>query len=136
MEAFRLHLSGKEFRKIPRPKPTAEEAISAIKAARGAAVLAHPDSLRLDYDALSESIGELKAQGLAGIECHYGVYSREQTEAYVTIAARHGLIVTGGSDFHGPHVKPGVLIGTGKDDMLDFDDIDIVDRFTRVGRGV
>jgi len=128
-EAFGRYLSGEEFRRIPRPKPTAAEAISAIKAAGGVAVLAHPDSLRLDDDALSESIGELKEQGLAGIECHYGVYSREQTEAYSAIAARHGLIVTGGSDFHGSRVKPDVLIGTGKDGMLDFDDLDIVRRF-------
>jgi predicted metal-dependent phosphoesterase TrpH len=130
-EAFSRYLSGEEFRRIPRPKPTAEEAISAINAAGGAAVLAHPDSLRLVGDALVQSIRGLKEQGLAGLECHYGIYTRGQTETYVAIAERLGLIVTGGSDFHGPHIKPGVLIGTGKDGMLDFDDIDIADRLIR-----
>ncbi|MDR3225594.1 MAG: PHP domain-containing protein [Clostridiales Family XIII bacterium] len=129
-EAFERYLSGEEFRKIPRPKPSAEEAISAIKAAGGAAVLAHPDSLRLDDAELAKSAAELKAQGLAGIECHYGVYTREQTEAYTAIAARLRLVVTGGSDFHGPHVKPGVMIGTGKGGMLDFNDMDIAGKLS------
>jgi predicted metal-dependent phosphoesterase TrpH len=127
-EAFAEYLTGDEFRKVPRPKPTAEESIAAIRAAGGVAVLAHPDSLRLSGAELEARLKTLKGQGLAGLECHYGTYDRGQTKDYVRLANKLGLIVTGGSDFHGPHVKPDVLIATGKDGMLDFDDMTVIDR--------
>jgi predicted metal-dependent phosphoesterase TrpH len=124
-EAFLSYLSGREFRKVPRPKPTAAEAISAIREAGGAAVLAHPGTLHLDDAELMDCVRGLKGQGLAGLECHYGEYGAERTAAYAAIAERLGLIVTGGSDFHGPSVKPEVRMATGKDGMLDFNGLGI-----------
>jgi predicted metal-dependent phosphoesterase TrpH len=132
-EAFGRYLSGPVFRKVPRPKPAAEEAIAAIRAAGGAAVLAHPDSLRLDDEALAAHLGRLKAMGLAGLECHYGEYGAAQTQRCLAIAGRLGLIATGGSDFHGPHVKPGVEIGTGRNGMLDFRDPEVAERLKAAG---
>ncbi|MDR2162942.1 MAG: PHP domain-containing protein [Clostridiales Family XIII bacterium] len=126
--AFQGYLTGHEFHKISRPKPSAEESIDQIRASGGVAVLAHPDSLGLCDMELAAHLRTLKEQGLRGIECHYGSYTRARTERYISIADSLGLLVTGGSDFHGPHVKPGVLIATGVDGMLDFDDISIVDR--------
>jgi predicted metal-dependent phosphoesterase TrpH len=127
-EAFSRYLTGAEFRKVPRPKPSVEESIARIRAAGGTAVLAHPDSLGLDDAALAACLRTLKEQGLRGLECHYGSYARDRTERYVAIAESLGLVVTGGSDFHGPRVKPGVLIATGVNGMLDFNDLSVTAR--------
>jgi predicted metal-dependent phosphoesterase TrpH len=127
-DAFARYLSGPEFRKLPRPKPTAEESIASIRACGGAAVLAHPASLRLGDAELEKHAGDLKSMGLAGMECHYGEYDAAQTQRYIAIADSLGLIVTGGSDFHGPHVKAGMEIGTGRDGRLNFHDAEVAER--------
>jgi predicted metal-dependent phosphoesterase TrpH len=133
-EAFREYLTGDEFHKVPRPKPSAEESIASIRAAGGVAVLAHPATLMLDGTELETRLKTLKEQGLRGIECHYGTYGPDRTRDYLRLAGKLGLIVTGGSDFHGPRVKPGVLIATGKDGMLDYDDMSVADRL-KAGAG-
>lgn len=79
-----------------------EEAIRFINKAGGVAVLAHPFTLnRLqpkDFDAV---MGELKEQGLDGIEVHYPEHSEGQKKRYRYVAQKYGLLITGGSDFHG-----------------------------------
>ena len=50
------------------------------------------------------------ARGLAGIECLYTGYHTEQVESYVALAREFGLLVTGGTDFHGAN-KPAIRIG-------------------------
>ena len=44
------------------------------------------------------------------MECLYSRYSEKQTEMCMRIAKRIGLLVSGGSDFHGEN-KPDVKIG-------------------------
>jgi predicted metal-dependent phosphoesterase TrpH len=46
-------------------------------------------------------VEELVPLGLDGIEVFHGSHSRQQGENLKEIAARHNLICTGGSDFHG-----------------------------------
>jgi hypothetical protein len=65
---------------------------------------------------LERQIAELAGAGLAGIECWYGRYSSEERQGLVDIAARHGLVATGGSDFHGTY-KPDLSVGTGTGDL-------------------
>jgi predicted metal-dependent phosphoesterase TrpH len=127
-DAFNRYLTGPEFKKVPRPKPTAKDAISAIKSAGGVAVLAHPHSLKLDRCGMLERLKYLKSIGLSGMECHYGAYGEKQTAAFRDMAEILGLVVTGGSDFHGEGVKPGILLGTGREGMLHFDDAGIADK--------
>jgi predicted metal-dependent phosphoesterase TrpH len=127
-EAFARYLTGGGFARIARPKPSAEESIARIRAAGGTAVLAHPYTLGLEGAELEAQLKLLKGYGLRGLECHYGTYDIGRTRAAVGLADKLGLIVTGGSDFHGPHIKPGVLIATGTDGMLDFNDRDVVSR--------
>ena len=45
--------------------------------------------------------GELKKYGLAGLECYYSLYNKEETQELVAIADRLDFIVTSGSDYHG-----------------------------------
>ena len=60
-------------------------------------VLAHPHSA----DDLATLLPELLAAGLAGIECYYGDYDDLRKREYLGLARRHGLVATGGTDFHG-----------------------------------
>jgi len=77
--------------------PTIEEAIKAIKDAGGKAVLAHPGVVAKMMD-----LPAWKAFGLDGIEAFYPAHTGAATREFVSLAARHGLFVTAGVDFHGP----------------------------------
>jgi hypothetical protein len=92
-------------------------AIGIIRDAGGIAVLAHPGLLKLPETAHVQDIVEaLVAQGLQGIEIEYPGHTPSQKERYRALARRHGLLETGGSDFHG-EVKPEIRIGTGRGDL-------------------
>jgi hypothetical protein len=54
---------------------------------------------------------ELKAVGLVGIEAYYNGYTVDQVSQLVSLAHRHHLIVTGGSDYHG--LDPGTETAIG-----------------------
>jgi predicted metal-dependent phosphoesterase TrpH len=133
-EAFRTYFTGDEFRAVPRPKPSAEESIGEIRAAGGVAALAHPYSIGLRGPEFAAHLKTLKEQGLEGMECYYGTYDTEATKACVRWANSLGFIATGGSDFHGPHTKPGVCIATGMNGMFDFDDMTAVERIEAAAR--
>ena len=92
---------------VPRDRLTPEEAIAAVKAAGGVPVLAHPGRI-----ADQSVIEELIAAGLEGLECFYPEHSPEQTERYLALARKHGLLVTGGTDFHGPGSTHDTVIGS------------------------
>lgn len=79
-----------------------QEAMSIIHKAGGVTVLAHPFTLnQLQLQDLEPVIVELKKNGLDGIEVYYPEHSEGQTKLYRTLAKKHGLLLTGGSDFHG-----------------------------------
>lgn len=79
-------------------------------------VLAHPLTLALEWPALERTVGELATLGFAGIEATYAAYRPEDRQALVELAARHDLVATGGSDYHGS-VKEGLAVGTGSGDL-------------------
>jgi hypothetical protein len=61
-------------------------------------------------------VEELAGMGRAGLEAIYGRYDPEQREGLRALAARQGLVVTGGSDHHGTY-KPDLRVGTGRGDL-------------------
>ena len=74
-----------------------EDAIAAIRDAGGVAVLAHfreaatrPDIVR-----------ELVDAGLGGLEVHYRSFDAATVTAVGDVALAHGLLATGGTDYHG-----------------------------------
>ncbi len=95
---------------------SAEEAIHVIRTAGGVTVLAHPFTLNQpqphEFDAV---IGELKQRGLEGIEVHYPEHSEGQKKLYRDVAQQYGLLITGGSDFHGL-TKDAIDLGEGYGD--------------------
>ncbi|MGH3443158.1 MAG: PHP domain-containing protein [Nitriliruptorales bacterium] len=73
-----------------------------VTAAGGAAVLAHPGLYGpSDAGITAETIEEMAAAGLAGIEADHPDHGPEQRTHYNDLATAHGLVVTAGSDFHG-----------------------------------
>lgn len=85
-----------------------QDAIDLINGAGGVVVLAHPgviDDLELVKDLIT-------LEGIQGIEAYYSQHNQEQTDYYLKLASEYNLIITGGSDCHGPDVEDKYLIAT------------------------
>ncbi len=92
---------------VARTRLSPEEAVALIHNASGVAVLAHPGLLS-DYRAM---LLRLIAVGLDGVEVNHPSNSEAVRLDLRGIATSTSLIMTGGSDFHGPKVKPDVQLG-------------------------
>jgi predicted metal-dependent phosphoesterase TrpH len=106
-EAFRrfLRRGGAAF--VPREKMSPAHAIEIIRGAGGAAVLAHPGIVR-DRRAV-EHVLDL---GVDGIEVYHTDHSRDVAQRLLSIAQQRRLVVTGGSDSHGPGGPIPVEVGS------------------------
>lgn len=96
-------------------EPARLDALDTIRRIRqwgGAAVWAHP-LISITPAEIEAFIPEAKEAGLDGIETLYSLYSPEDTRFMQSLAEAHGLLPSGGSDYHGIN-KPGIEIGTGK----------------------
>ncbi|PIU67271.1 MAG: phosphatase [Armatimonadetes bacterium CG07_land_8_20_14_0_80_40_9] len=96
-EAFKKYINRDKPAYVPHDKITPFAAISLLLGAGGIPVLAHPNLNLKD-----EIIPELVRAGLKGIEVYCPAHNQEQTLHYKRIAKRFNLLVSGGSDFHGP----------------------------------
>ncbi len=110
-EAFDVYLAegGKAY--IRRDRLTPEEAIALVHDAGGLVSLAHPNNLKRGPEETASVIADLQAKGLDALEARYSQHTPDDTARYLALAARLGLLTTGGSDFHGPTVKPDVVLG-------------------------
>jgi len=110
-EAFDLYLRYDGQAYVPKFRFPPAEAIAMIREVQGVPVLAHPFTLNLgSAAALKNTLEELMALGLAGVEAIYSDHTPEQEALYLRLAEELGLLVTGGSDFHGDN-KPEVSLG-------------------------
>ena len=111
-EAFAKYLNPGCPCYVPREKVTPEQAVKMIIDAKGHPVLAHPMLYKLTHERVESVIVMLMSYGLQGIEAVYSLNSLEDDEFLRKLAKRHGLYITGGSDFHGA-IKPDIQIGKG-----------------------
>ena len=118
-EAFNKYLRD-VYNKVRKLKKglTKEEAISLIINAGGIPVLAHPVSLELSRYDLEKEIQYLQVLGLKGIERIHTNIKQEDRVFYEHLARKYHLLETGGSDYHGPSVKPDVQIGHGRNNNV------------------
>ncbi|WP_418790804.1 PHP domain-containing protein [Phosphitispora sp. TUW77] len=117
-EAFDLYLGAGKPAYVKKDKISPDQGIQMILNSGGIPVLAHPGYLKVNCGEEFELlIGELQERGLLGIEAYYTTHTAEQTAYYVAMAALKGLLVTGGSDFHGDN-KPHISIGKGGGDLV------------------
>lgn len=103
---------------IKRMTLSQKETIEAIKKANGIAILAHPKTLKLSHDDLENKIKELISYGLDGIECYHSTHTFDEIEEYKDIAKKYDLLISKGSDYHGPNVTPEVELGRGKNNNI------------------
>jgi len=107
---------------VPKDRLAVADAAALARGAGGVAVLAHPLTLGLADRELDGAVAELAGAGLAGLEVRYARYDRHQRAALDQLAQRHGLVATGGSDYHGT-VKSGLAVGVGRGDLVVPDDV-------------
>jgi len=81
--------------------PTPEEAIGAIKAAGGVAVIAHPMSSLRSRVISAETFKDYVEAGLDGIEVFHRDHSAAHQALLKEIASEYGVAITGSSDYHG-----------------------------------
>ena len=95
-EAFERYLGsgGAAYVRVPRPTP--REAVAWIHEAGGAAVIAHPGLYGRD-----DLVEALLEAGADGIEAYHSDHGPDDEARYAAMAARFGVIATGGSDYHG-----------------------------------
>ncbi len=105
-EAFNLYIGNHAPGYVPKERMTPQEAIALVHEAGGCAVLCHP-ALLPDLD---KRAAELAQSGLDGVEVHYPMHTPEDEKRCMDLAHGLGLVVTGGSDFHG-EAKPDIHVG-------------------------
>lgn len=101
---------------IPREKVTPMQAVRLIRQAHGVPVLAHPPLYHMSDARLESLVDTLADCGLAGIEALYSTYTAGEETHMKSLARQYGLLITGGSDFHGSN-KPDIDLGTGRGNL-------------------
>ena len=112
-EAFRRYLGETAPTYVERYAPYVADGIRRVLDAGGMPVVAHPIRLGIHNPKAEDAfIRELRDAGMRGIEVFHSDHRPEDMQRYGGIARKYGLLVTGGSDFHG-EVKPQISLGTG-----------------------
>ncbi len=110
-EAFARYIGEGAAAHVRKDRLSAADAIAAIHHAGGLAVLAHPVQLHLPRPGdLPSMVARLAALGLDGIEARHSDHTAADVKQFEQLATRHGLIATGGSDYHGKR-KTVALVG-------------------------
>lgn len=110
-EAFEKYLGQGRPAYVDKERLTARQAIEAIHAGGGAAMLAHPPQLLYANSAqLERMLRSLIRDGLDGIEVYHSDNTPGQTRLHLDLARRFKLLICGGSDFHG-NLKYEVRLG-------------------------
>ena len=110
-EAFDRFLGNDKPAYVDKYRIPCHQAIRLIKQAGGVPVLAHPGLIRPTRPwQLTDLLAELQAGGLQGLEVYYPEHSPEQTREFTELARNHGLVLTGGTDYHGT-IKAGIELG-------------------------
>lgn len=98
IEAYNKYINDSASTYVKRKTVSPHEAVEIVYEACGIPVIAHPG----DVDIIEDLVKDLINCGLRGIEAYHRKHSPAMVEYYFTMAEKYGLVVTGGSDFHGP----------------------------------
>ena len=115
-DAFDRFLADGRPAYVPKGRLDGADVVHLARESGAVAVLAHPLSLGFDAARLDHVVGELAEAGLGGLEAIYGAYDRGERRSLCRMAERHGVVGTGGSDFHG-RFKTGLFVGSGRGDL-------------------
>ncbi len=101
-DAFQRWLGTGKRAAVPAQWPGIEDALNAIQAAGGLAVLAHPHRYKLSAGALAELCRQFRQAGGAGIEVSLPALSPKNAGWAASLARRFDLAGSCASDFHAP----------------------------------
>jgi len=104
-EAFERYLAEGRPAFIERVGVSPAEVVALVQRAGGVTSMAHPGKTRKDH-----LIPDLVAAGMPAIEVYHADHDAAETARYLAMARQYQLLVTGGSDYHGP--------GSGRDQAL------------------
>lgn len=85
--------------------PDIGEAVELIKRTGGFAILAHPSTIEKDFD-LEKLIIDFEFDG---IEAFYPTHTIPKVNRYIELAKKYNLIITAGTDYHGPNTDRELL---------------------------
>ena len=106
-EAFGRYLARGKPGYVGRERLSPAEAAVAIRKSGGIPVLAHPAKL-----GPRRVIEGLLDQGMGGIEVYHSDHTDADADMLLALARERGLLITGGSDSHGPHSDRPIEIGS------------------------
>ncbi len=114
-EAFAKVLSSDGQFYTPSKRFKALEIIQYLSSIGAVPVCAHP-FLGMNTDEVDMFLNLAKRNGLVGMETIYSEYDQETQKTAQMLAEKHGLLQSGGSDFHGDN-KPDISMGVGKGNL-------------------
>lgn len=138
-EAFDEYL--KQGKKAWQPKDVlpADEACRHLAEIGATVVLAHPFLEQKDGKPspaeIDEAVARLVPHGLNAIEVWHPAHSPEDEKAALEIALRHGLLPSGGSDYHADKKKD-ISLGTGRGNLAIAEDVLLKMEETRRAKGL
>jgi len=106
-DAFERYLGNGGPLFVDRLRLSVQEAVELIHGARGTSSMAHPGANGVSRQELKTCAG----MGLDAVEAFHPEHVPNQAEAYERWATEFGLLVTAGSDYHGPAVQPDRKLG-------------------------
>ena len=110
-QAFDLYFAKGRPCYVDRAGADLEKAVKAIKNSGGIPVQAHPLSMYVSWGKMDNTMIEIQSKGVMGLEAwHPGVRIAE-AERLEELGNKLGMVVTGGSDFHGEKVRADRHIG-------------------------
>jgi predicted metal-dependent phosphoesterase TrpH len=108
-EAFKRYLGKNAPAYVPRVRPSTAEAIRTVREAGGCAVLAHPGLV----PGKPRIVEQMAEYGVEGVEAYHPKHDATQVALFIRRAQALGLLITGGSDSHGPGGTYPLSIGAG-----------------------
>lgn len=111
-EAFDRYIGEGKPAYVPKEEFSPQEAVDLLSGAGAVTLVAHPMLIRCPAEWLDDFVAGLIPVGLDGMEAYHSEHSNSGTRRVLDLTARLGLLVGGGSDFHGTS-KPGIRIGQG-----------------------
>ncbi|MCS5422366.1 MULTISPECIES: PHP domain-containing protein [Psychrilyobacter] len=111
-EVFDRYLGDGKPAYIPKVGVDMVEVVKKLKTNGALVILAHPHLISHSDDTVVNIIDSLLKNGLDGLELYYPNIDTRKRKKFMKIAKKRGLILTGGSDFHGLN-RAGIDLGTG-----------------------
>ena len=112
-DAYRLYIGRNCPAFVPKESLPPEEAVRMLADAGASVSFAHPMLLRCPAEWREQLTERLASAGLDAIEAYHSEHSAADVRYCVGLAARYGLGLSGGSDYHGV-TKPRIQVGRGR----------------------